>query len=81
MATERSIESVQQDALDLQPAARVQLAHALVQSLARLPQSEIADIWLGEADRRDAEMESGRVVGIPGEEVFLRLHARYTHNG
>ena len=61
--------------------SRYEGAHALVQSLARLPQSEIADLWLEEADRRDAEMASGRVVGIPGEEVFLRLHTRYTHSG
>lgn len=37
----------------------------------------MAELWLEEAERRDAEMESGKVAGIPGEEVFRRLYARY----
>lgn len=78
MTTALSIESIQQAALQLQPAARAQLTHALVQSLATLPESEISELWLAEAERRDAEMESGQVVGIPGEEVFRRLRARYS---
>ena len=77
MAKALSIESVQQAALQLQPAARAQLIHVLVQSLATLTESEVADLGLAEAGRRDAEMASGEVVGIPGEEVFRRLHARY----
>jgi putative addiction module component (TIGR02574 family) len=77
MTTALSIESIQQAALQLRPAARAQLTHTLVQSLATLPESEISELWLAEAERRDAEMESGHVVGIPGEEVFRRLHARY----
>jgi putative addiction module component (TIGR02574 family) len=77
MATSRSIESIQQAALGLQPAARAQLTHTLVQSLAALPESEISELWQSEAKRRDAEMDSGQVAGIPGEEVFRHLHARY----
>ena len=77
MATALSIESIQQAALGLQPAARAQLTHALVQSLARLPESEISGLWLAEAERRDAEMESGQIAGVPGDEVFRRLYARY----
>jgi len=77
MATSRSIESIQQDALKLQPADRAQLTHALVQSLAALPESEISELWLSEAQRRDAEMDAGEVAGIPGDEVFRRLRARY----
>lgn len=77
MATALSIESIQQAALQLQPAARAQLTHALVQSLSTLPEAEISELWLAEAERRDAEMESGQVVGIPGEEVFRRIYARY----
>lgn len=77
MDTTRSIESIQQAALQLRPAARAQLTHALVQSLATLPEAEVSELWLAEAERRDAEMESGQVQGIPGEEVFRRLYARY----
>lgn len=77
MATTPSIESVQEAALRLQPAARVALTHALVESLTALSEAQIAELWIEEAERRDAEMDSGRVVGIPGEEVFRRLYDRY----
>ncbi|MDO9224420.1 MAG: addiction module protein [Pseudomonadota bacterium] len=77
MANPLTIESIEQAALQLQPDARVQLTHFLVQSLASLPEAEFADLWLAEAERRDAEMDSGKVVGIPGEEVFHRIRARY----
>ena len=77
MSIALSIESIQQAALQLQPDARVRLTHSLVQSLSALPEAEIAQLWLAEAERRDAEMESGQVVGIPGEEVFRRIQARY----
>ncbi len=76
MATQE-IESIQQAALQLKPAARVALTHALVQSLAALSEAQVAELWLEESERRDAEMESGQVVGIPGEEVFRRLYVRY----
>lgn len=77
MATALLIESIQQAALQLQPVARTQLTHALVQSLATLPESEIPELWLAEAECRDTEMESGQVTGIAGEEVFRRIYARY----
>lgn len=76
MATQE-IESVQQAALRLQPAARVALTHALVQSLSALSEAQVAELWLDEAERRDVEMESGQVAGISGDEVFRRLYARY----
>ena len=78
MATLESVESIQEAALQLQPAAHAQLTHALVQSLASLPEAEVAMIWVAEAERRDAEMDLGQVQGVPGDEVFRRLHARYS---
>jgi len=78
MSTTLSIESIQQAALQLQPAARAQLTHTLVQSLATLSESEVTALWLAEAERRDDEIESGQVRGVPGEEVFRRLYARYS---
>lgn len=77
MANPPTIESIEEAALQLQPDARVQLTHFLVQSLASLPEADFAELWLAEAERRDTEMESGQVVGIPGEEVFRRIRARY----
>lgn len=77
MATAESIESIRAAALQLRPDARAELTHALVKSLSDLSEAELAELWLAEAARRDAEMESGAVVGIPGVEVFRRI--RVTH--
>lgn len=77
MSTVPSIEAIRSAALQLQPEARVELTHALVESLSHLSETEIAGLWLAEAERRDAEMESGAIVGIPGAEVFCRIHALY----
>lgn len=78
MTDTSTVKAIQEAALQLQPAARAQLTHALVQSLATLPESEVAKLWITEAERRDAELDSGQVQGIPGDEVFRRLHARYS---
>lgn len=77
MATAPTVESIQQAALQLRPGARALLTHTLVQSLDGLSEAELSELWLAETERRDAEMESGQIVGIPGEEVFRRLHLRY----
>jgi predicted dinucleotide-utilizing enzyme len=78
MSTIPSIESIRAAALQLQPEARVELTHALVESLSGLSEAEIAELWLAEAERRDAEMESGAIVGIPGTEVFGRIRALFS---
>ncbi|TAM10807.1 MAG: addiction module antitoxin RelB [Nevskiaceae bacterium] len=72
-----SAQTLQEAALQLQPAARMQLAHTLIKSLSALPEAELSPVWLAEAERRDAEMEDGSVTGIPGEMVFRQLHARH----
>jgi putative addiction module component (TIGR02574 family) len=77
MAIFPSVESIRLAALQLQPDARVQLTHSLVQSLANLSKADVEQLWLAEAERRDAEMESGQVAGLPGEEVFRRIRAHY----
>jgi putative addiction module component (TIGR02574 family) len=77
METASSLEALRQTALQLQPDARIQLAHMLVQSLSDLPEAELAALWLAEAERRDEEMESGQVQEIDGDEVFARIQARY----
>lgn len=71
------VDSIEQSALQLQPGARVRLAHSLVRSLRNLSRADLDELWLAEAENRDAEMESGEVQGIPGDEVFARIEARY----
>ncbi len=77
MAIETSIKSIEKAALSLQPEARAQLAHTLVQSIGDLSEEEMERLWLTEAERRDAEMESGTVKGILGDTVFERIRARH----
>lgn len=77
MGTVQKIESIERAALQLQPDARAKLAHSLVESLEELSREQLETLWLDEAERRDQEMESGKVRGVPGEEVFARIEAKY----
>jgi hypothetical protein len=53
------------------------LVRRLVESLRGLSRDELNALWLDEAQRRDAEMESGKVEGIPGDEIFAGIETRY----
>jgi putative addiction module component (TIGR02574 family) len=55
---------------------REELAYFLLRSV----ESEAAEIqaeWLALAEQRVEEMRSGKVVGIPGEEVLAELRKSY----
>lgn len=64
--------------LALEPDAKVQLAHTLAMSLEGLSHTQLTELWLAEAERRDAQMESGEVKGISGEEVFARIESLHS---
>lgn len=72
-----TIESIEKEMLQLKPDARVKLTHSLVKSLGNLPEAELKSLWLAEAARRDAELESGAVKAIPGDQVFERIRSRH----
>jgi putative addiction module component (TIGR02574 family) len=76
MSKIQTAESIERAALQLQPEARAKLAHSLVESLGTLSREQLEALWLDEAERRDDEMESGKVRGIPGEEVFSRIESK-----
>lgn len=65
-----TLEQIAQDALRLAPAQRAELADFLVGSLDSTPPDEVQQLWLDEANRRLAEVRSGKVKTIPGEEVL-----------
>ena len=69
-----NLEVLEAEALKLTPADRSHLLERLIASLASDPDVEQA--WAQEADRREAELESGTVVAIPGHEAIARLRAR-----
>jgi putative addiction module component (TIGR02574 family) len=69
-----SIQELEAEALKLPSHERARLAEALIASLDE--EDEISTAWADEAERRDAELRSGAVKGVPAEEVFDRIRAR-----
>ena len=69
-----SLEVLEAEALQLAPADRSHLLERLIASLDSDPEVEAA--WEREADRREAELESGSTKTVPGREAIARLRAR-----
>ena len=70
-------EEIMSAALALPPGSRAMLAEHLLESLTAEDQAQIDALWAKEAERRDQEIEEGKVSPIPGEEVMQRLRSRY----
>ena len=62
-------------ALSLLPKERARLAERLISSLDAESDPDAEMLWLQEAERRLDELESGKVAGIPTEEVFRRARS------
>lgn len=76
MAT--TLEELEEQALHLSSAERGQLIHRLIVSLEGTPEDTpeaIAQAWDEEIARRVADMDAGKTVWIPADEVFARLDA------
>jgi putative addiction module component (TIGR02574 family) len=56
---------------------RAALADSLLKSL-NPPEAEIDKEWSAVAERRLAELRSGKVTAIPGDEVFARVRDRFS---
>ena len=70
-----TVEQIEAEVLKLPEQARVELLDRLMRSLEETSATEpaVAEAWAQETIRRDEEMESGHVAGIPAEEVFEEL--------
>ena len=66
---------LEDEALKLPPRARARLAQRLIASLDGQPDEDAERLWLIEAQRRAAELASGKVKGIPAVKVFKKAHA------
>ena len=55
---------------------RAELALALIESLDGEADIGVEEAWRLEIDRRSAEIDSGEVQLIPGDEVFARLRRK-----
>jgi putative addiction module component (TIGR02574 family) len=69
-----SLEVIEAEVLQLPPADRTHLLERLIASLDSDP--EVEEAWEREADRREAELESGLVAAVPGHEAIARLRTR-----
>ncbi|MBN2317000.1 MAG: addiction module protein [Sedimentisphaerales bacterium] len=63
------------EAMSLPVELRAQLIDKLLKSL-NPAQAEIDKLWAAEAEKRVADIESGKVQPIPGEEVFNKIRKR-----
>ena len=70
-----TIDELKREALQLDPSTRASLAHEILVSLDDLSEADVEQLWLEEADRRDAELASGAVNAIPMDEVFAEARA------
>jgi len=68
------LEVLEAEALKLAPADRSYLLERLIASLDLDP--EVEEAWALEADRREAEVESGTAVAVPRHEAIARLRTR-----
>ena len=68
-------EEVFRDAVALPPEVRAELTEPLIASLAEDVSPEITNAQLAEVRRRIAQVESGNVALIPGDEALARVRS------
>jgi hypothetical protein len=69
------IEELKNEALRLGPEGRAYLARELLASLDEMSETQIEELWLREAMRRDEELENGTAQSYPADKVFTRARA------
>ncbi|MCP5049639.1 MAG: addiction module protein [bacterium] len=72
------LKQLMHDALELSPQERAKLAHVLITSIDDEGGNDVSSAWDLELKKRVREIREGKVNGIPAEEVFARLEAKYS---
>ena len=70
-----SVHRIESEVLKLSAKARARLAERLISSLDDHADPDSERLWLEEAERRLGELLSGKVVGIPADEVFRKARS------
>jgi len=70
-----TVEKLEAEALSLPTAQRARLVEKLIASLDIEP--DVENAWADEVERRHAEIESGAVSLLPGEETLARIKAEF----
>jgi putative addiction module component (TIGR02574 family) len=71
----RLARELESQALKLSRRERARLAQRLISSLDQVVDAGAEQLWLAEAERRLAELKSGKVAAIPAERVLKRVRA------
>ncbi|HEU0233767.1 MAG TPA: addiction module protein [Gallionella sp.] len=71
-----NLEALEAEVLQLAPVERSHLLERLIASLDSDP--EVEEAWEREANRREAELKSGSISAVSGQEAIARLRARLT---
>lgn len=71
----RLAREVESQALKLSSRERARLAHRLISSLDQEADTDAERLWLAEAERRLAELKSGKVAAIPAERVMKKVRS------
>jgi putative addiction module component (TIGR02574 family) len=69
------LKKLEDAAMKLSPRSRARLAARLIASLEEAPDPDAVRLWIAEAERRDAELSSGKVKGVPAGKVFKRARS------
>ncbi|MEX0771656.1 MAG: addiction module protein [Balneolales bacterium] len=67
---------IEHSALELDEKHRAELAKRLISSLDQQIDDDIEQVWIDEINRRKAEIKSGKVTPISGEEVHKAARER-----
>jgi putative addiction module component (TIGR02574 family) len=70
-----ALKKIESELMKLSPRMRARLVRRLLSSLDGEPESDSEESWFAEAARRDEELQSGKVKGIPAETVFKRARS------
>jgi putative addiction module component (TIGR02574 family) len=70
-----TVELLEAEALQLSPSDRARLVERLIASLDADP--DVEEAWAAEVERRNAEIESGKVSLIAGSEALAELKAQF----
>lgn len=70
-----TVETIEAEALQLSPAERARLVDKLIASLDVQP--DIEEAWAAEVERRNAEIENGKVSLLSGPETLEKLIAEF----
>ena len=69
-----TLEALEAEVLKLTPSERSRLLERLIVSLDA--DADVEEAWAIEADRREAELDSGAVTAISGDQMMERLRVR-----